>query len=117
MHRVASDAPDYLGLHYYGTDAKAAIKYLEEMHAKFPKQAIVVSEIASTARDYEDVLAFTVEVANWMDGTSWVFEYGFFGCMRQMADGFVSPQARLMKADGSFTDLMVQLMYDEPMHT
>lgn len=117
MHRVASEPPDYLGVHWYGTDHNAAIKYLEDMHGKFPHQPIVVSEIASTSRDYKDVLSFTVETANWMDKTGWVFEYGFFGCMRQVADGFVSPQAQLMKPDGSFTDLMFKLMYDQPMHT
>lgn len=117
MKRVASDPPDFLGLHYYGTSSKDAIKYFEDMHAKFPHQAIFVSEIASISRNYDEVLHFTVEVANWMDRTEWVFEYGFFGCMRQVPDKFVSPQAQLMKPDGSFTDLMYKLMNDEPMHT
>ncbi|SLM34618.1 Uncharacterised protein family, glycosyl hydrolase catalytic domain [Lasallia pustulata] len=117
MHRVAGAPPDYLGLHYYGTDAQAAIKYLEEMHAKFPHQPVMVSEIASISRDYKQVLEFTVEVANWMDKTGWIFEYGFFGCMRQVADAFVSPAAQLMKPDGEFTDLMYKLMSDQPMHT
>lgn len=51
-----------------------------------------------------------------MDKTDWVFEYGFFGCIRQMTDGFVSPLAQLMKLDGSLTELMFKLMYDQPMH-
>ena len=115
MSRVAGEAPDFLGLHYYGTDGNAAIKYLEEMHQKFNKP-VIVSEIASIARDYPSVLGFTVQLANWMDSTGWIFEYGFFGCMRHVADGFVSPAAQLMNPDGSFTDLMYKLMSDQPMH-
>ena len=75
-----------------------------------------MSEIASTARDQDSVNGFTVQVVNFMDDAEYVFEYGFFGCMEHVADGFVSPAAQLMKADGSFTDLMYKLMWDQPMH-
>ncbi|KAK4690267.1 hypothetical protein P7C71_g6481, partial [Lecanoromycetidae sp. Uapishka_2] len=115
MTRVESDPPDFIGVHYYGTESKEAIKYLEDIHDKFLKQPLFVTEIASISRNYQEVLAFTVEVANWMDGTDFVEEYGFFGCMREVADGFVSPEAQLMKSDGQFTDLMYKLMYDQPM--
>lgn len=115
MTRVESDPPDFLGVHYYGTDSKEAIKYLEDMHAQFPHQPLFITEVASISRNYQDVLAFTVEIANWMDGTDFVEEYGFFGCMRAVADDFVSPEAQLMKSDGQFTDLMYKLMYDQPM--
>ena len=114
MDHVRSDAPDFLGLHYYGTDGNAACAFLESMHQKHPHQPIIVSEIASTARDHGNVLGFTAQLANWMDATPWIFEYGFFGCMRELADGFVSPSARLMNEDGTFTDLMMKLMWDQP---
>ncbi|KAL9116452.1 MAG: hypothetical protein Q9187_007023 [Circinaria calcarea] len=114
MDRVGSDQPDFLGLHYYGTDGDAAIAYLEMMHEKYPHLPIIVSEIASTSRDYTDVLSFTAQLANWMDATAWIFEYGVFGCMRELADGVVSPAARLMNRDGAFTDLMYKLMFDQP---
>ncbi|KAF2452317.1 hypothetical protein BDY21DRAFT_261648, partial [Lineolata rhizophorae] len=78
MHLVASDPPDYIGVHYYGTDADAAIKYLEAVHEKYPSKPLVVSEIASISRDKKEVYAFTAEVANWMDDRPWIFEYGFF---------------------------------------
>jgi hypothetical protein len=116
MHRTAKDPPDFLGLHYYGTDAKAAIEYLGKMHAKHPKHPVYISELASISRNHADVVAFTIDVANWADKTSWVFEYAFFGCMRTVADSFVSPEAQLMKPDGSFTDLMHKLMLEQPMH-
>ena len=115
MNRVKSDPPDFLGVHYYGTDGNAAIKYIEDMHNKHPHMPVIVSEIASVSRDKNDVYGFTIQLADWMDKTDWVFEYGFFGCMRKLADGFVSPEARLMEPDGRFTDLMFKLMNDEPM--
>ena len=116
MHRVAKEPPDFLGLHYYGTDKNAAIRYFEDMHEKHGKRPLVISELASISRNHAEVVAFTVGVANWADETPWVFEYGFFGCMRTLADGFVSPEAQLMKPDGSFTELMFKLMKEQPMH-
>lgn len=84
------------------------------MHQKFPRQPIIVSEIASISRNKADVYGFTAHLANWMDNTPWIFEYGFFGCMRQVADNFVSPAAQLMEPSGAFTDLMLRLMHDQP---
>ncbi|KAL8671412.1 MAG: hypothetical protein Q9168_004085 [Polycauliona sp. 1 TL-2023] len=114
MNRVNDQPPDFLGLHYYGADGNAAIQYLQEMHSKYP-QPIVVSEIASTDRNVGSVYNFTVQLANFMDNTDWIFEYGFFGCMRNLADGFVSPDAQLMQADGHFTELMNKLNNEQPM--
>ncbi len=115
MHLVAEHPPDYLGVHYYGTEAKAAIRYFEEMHARYPEQALYISELASISRDFNDVVAFTVDVANWADETDWVFEYGFFGCMKTVADEFVSPAAQLMKQNGEFEELMIRLIDEQPM--
>ena len=115
MGRVVNERPDFLGLHYYGTDGNAAIHFIQEMHGKYPHQPIIVSEIASIARDHASVLGFTAQLVNWMDSQDFVFEYGFFGCMRQLADSFVSPEAQLMKPDGNFTDLMLKLMREQPM--
>ena len=114
LHRVAAHPPDYLGLHYYGTDANAAIKYIEDMHKEHPHMPIIVSEIASIAKDKNHVYEFTARVANWMDSMSYVAEYGFFGCMRKLADNFVSPEAQLMKPDGHFTELMQKLNHEQP---
>lgn len=113
MRLTTSAPPDYLGLHYYGTDGDACIRYLKGMHARYRKP-IIVSEIASVSRNADSVYGFTIQLANFMDETEWVFEYGFFGCMRELADGFVSPAARLMEPDGRFTDLMMKLQWDQP---
>ncbi|CAL8584653.1 hypothetical protein XPA_010241 [Xanthoria parietina] len=116
MHRVAGNPPDFLGVHYYGTDAQHAIDFIADLHKKFPKpNKVMVTEIASISRDRKQVFEFTAKLCNWMDKTDWIFEYAFFGCMRQVADGYVSPEAQLMKPDGSFTELMNKLMREVPM--
>lgn len=114
MARVEDELPDFLGLHYYGEDAEAAIRYVEEMHGKWPQLPVIVSEIASISRKREEVYAFTARVANWMDEQEWVYEYAFFGCMRECADAFVSPEAQLMDKEGGFTELMRKLMVEQP---
>lgn len=116
MNLVAKNPPDYLGLHWYGTKGDEMIKYLETTHKEYPHQPIIVSEWASISRSYPDVLGLTVQLANWMDNTPWIAEYALFGCMRQPADSYVSPEAQLMNKDGSFTDLMWKYMSDQPMH-
>lgn len=75
----------------------------------------MVSEIACVSRDKKDVFSFTSQVANWMDECPYVFEYSFFGCMAKLSDDFVSPAAQLMNPDGTFTQLMVKLMNEQPM--
>ncbi|KAJ7609707.1 hypothetical protein FB45DRAFT_344556 [Roridomyces roridus] len=114
LERVKTHPPDFLGMHYYGTNGDEAIKYITELHNEHSHLPVIVSEIASISRDKGQVYAFTAKLANWMDGTGWVHEYGFFGCMRHVADGFVSPEAQLMDANGHFTELMERLMTEEP---
>ena len=114
MKRVSANPPDYLGLHYYGTNGDAAIEYIKSMHEKYPELPVIVTEIASISRRQDEVYAFTAQLANWMDEADWIFEYGFFGCMREVADAFVSPKAQLMNKNGSFTQLMQKLMTEQP---
>ena len=115
MRRVEDHPPDFLGVHYYGTNSKAAIDFIEDLHKKHPKQRVMVTEIASISRNREEVFEFTAKLCNWMDKTDWIFEYAFFAVMRQVADSFVSPEAQLMKPDGTFTELMNKLMHEVPM--
>lgn len=131
MQLVAKDPPDYLCLHYYSTSGDAAIKYIRDMHAKFNRPVVsiakdiskiihilipqMVTEIASTDRNYPSVLGFTIQLCNWMDTQDWIFEYGLFDFQRNLPDGFVSPDARLMNSDGSFTQLGNMYLHDSPM--
>lgn len=103
--RDPREMPDFLGLHYYGTQAHEAIAYLTARHEKYPALPVHVTEIASISRDRGEVERFSVEVAGWADRTEWVAEYGFFGMMKECADDFVSPAAQLMDKKGDLTGL------------
>jgi len=50
-----------------------------------------------------------------MDDCDYIFEYAWFGCMANVADAFVSPEAQLMDSKGNFTELMEMLMKERPM--
>lgn len=113
--KVKGEEVDFLGLHYYGQDVGECKKWLMKMHKKYEGLKVVVSEVACTARKYEVVKRFTVEICNWMDEQEWIFEYGLFGCMMELADGFVSPEAQLMDKDGGLRKLMIQYMDKQPM--
>ena len=62
MNRVSDQPPDYIGIHYYGTDGNACIQYLQDMHSKY-SQPMIVSEIASIDRNIGSVYNFTVQVS------------------------------------------------------
>ncbi|KAI1271393.1 glycosyl hydrolase catalytic core-domain-containing protein [Xylaria sp. FL0933] len=115
MSLVSGHSPDFLCLHYYSKDADDAIKYIENMHNKWPKLKVMVTEIACIDRNYQAVLDFTVKICNWMDQRDWVFEYGLFDFQRKVADDFVSPAAQLMDANGNFTELGKMYVYQQPM--
>jgi uncharacterized protein YkwD len=115
MSLVAKDPPDYLCLHYYAKTANTAIQYIENMHKKWPHPKVMVTEIACIDRNHSAVLHFTVQVCNWMDSKDWIFEYGLFDFQRKVADGFVSPAAQLMDANGNFTQLGKMYCTQQPM--
>ena len=75
----------------------------------------MVTEIACIDREYQNVLNFTCKVCNWMDSQGWIFEYGLFDFQRKVADGFVSPAAQLMDANGNFTELGQIYVNQQPM--
>ncbi|RYC64356.1 hypothetical protein CHU98_g1845 [Xylaria longipes] len=115
MSLVSSDPPDFLCLHYYSNSADEAIKYIEDMHNKWPKLKVMVTEIACIDRNYQAVLGFTVNICNWMDAKDYIFEYGLFDFQRKVADSFVSPAAQLMDANGNFTELGNMYVHQQPM--
>ncbi|KAI2634498.1 glycoside hydrolase family 128 protein [Xylaria nigripes] len=116
MSLVPNDMPDFLCLHYYSKTADEATKYIESMHQKWANLKVMVTEIACIDRDYHVVLDFTVKVCNWLDSQDWVFEYGLFDFQRNVADGFVSPAAQLMDANGNFTELGNMYINEQPMN-
>ena len=49
-------------------------------------------------------------MVNLTDNTDLIFDYGFFGWLRNLADGFVSLDAQLMQVLGDFTELDVEAL-------
>lgn len=115
MNLVSDSTPDYLGLHYHGTNADIVISHLESMHQKYPDIPVIVLEWAPSHRKHNEVLAMTVQVVNWMDERDWIFENGLFGYMQHITDGYVSRAAQLMELDGSFTELGKKYASEQPM--
>lgn len=113
MSLVKDSPPDFIGLHWYGEKSDEAKAYIDTMHKKYGLK-VIVSEIACISRNHNDCYAFTQKMCNWMDENDGVFEYSFFGCMEKMPDSYVSPEARLMNPDGSFTALMDKYMNAQP---
>ncbi|RYP05740.1 hypothetical protein DL764_003598 [Monosporascus ibericus] len=105
------EKPDYTGVHFYTsqwTPSSEEVVYAQDhirgRHDEYGL-GVVVSEIASTNRDYNEVDYFTRSMAQWMDGESWVHQYGFFGMSREPVDDFVSPAAQLLDINGYLTPL------------
>ncbi|KAF4553568.1 Glycosyl hydrolase catalytic core domain-containing protein 5 [Elsinoe fawcettii] len=108
--------PDFIGVHWYGERADDMRAYLQDIHNSYPNIPICVTEWACIARDGNTVVDFTIDMCNWMDNTTWIFQHALFGATTKPADDFVSVYAQLMNGDGSWTDLMYKYMYDQPMH-
>ncbi|CAJ2507690.1 Uu.00g088760.m01.CDS01 [Anthostomella pinea] len=115
MSLVSKDMPDFVCVHYYSKSAGDAQKYIQDMHNKWPKPKVMVTEIACIDRSYPNIVNFTVQICNWMDKQDWVAEYGLFDFQRKVADGFVSPAAQLMDANGNFTELGKMYVHQQPM--
>lgn len=113
MNLIASQKPDFLGLHVYEVDGDRAIRYLQDMYQKY-QLPIWVTELASIHRNYADVLYFTAQLCNFCDDTWWINKYALFGYMPRLADNFVSPAAQLMNSDLSFRDLFMKYLWDTP---
>ena len=108
----SSQKPDYIGVHFYTSktasgkaEVKSAQDYIKRQSSRYGSIPVVVSEIACTNRNYDDVEYFTKEMISWLDAQSWVYRYGFFGMSREPTDTFVSPAAQLLDSNGNLTKL------------
>ncbi|KAK8050860.1 Pathogenesis-related protein 1C [Apiospora rasikravindrae] len=105
----SDEKPDILGLHFYTMPDQtseqglaAAKTYFTERRARFGLP------LACTSRDPAVVDQFTRDLSRWLEEEPeqrWVVEYGFFGVMREVADGFVSPAAQMLDGEGAGTGL------------
>lgn len=105
------EKPDYLNLHFYTLQSNPVDLEIENAKNFFTDKnntyqlPIFGGELASTSRDKAQVEKFTKEVSKWLDDQVWVVEYGFFGVSTKLADGFVSPAAQMLDANGAWTSL------------
>ncbi|KAI0078714.1 hypothetical protein K474DRAFT_1582441, partial [Panus rudis PR-1116 ss-1] len=99
---------DAVAVHWYGLDADAFIKYLEQWHNAFNKP-ILVTEYA--VQDFgggkqatlDEINAFHKKVGPYMLKQSWVAKFFPFGFMHDMNN--VNPKNQLMDAKGNPTPL------------
>lgn len=102
---------DKIAVHFYGTDPQKLIAFLQDFHSAFPQQSIWLTEFA--CQDFgpnpkvcskDDVFSFLDTTTAFMDSTSWIEAYFWFGFIRDM--GNVNPLNQLVNpANGNLNDL------------
>ena len=76
-----------LAVHFYGPTFAMFQSQMEAVHAAFPSYQIIITEIgctnwnAATNPSASDVAAFNAQAIAWLESTSWVSKYAFFGAM------------------------------------
>ncbi|KZV75663.1 glycoside hydrolase family 128 protein [Peniophora sp. CONT] len=102
--------PDFLALHWYGTDVGNFIAYLNDYHYTF-NLSVWVTEWAcqnfvdvSQQCSADDIVSFMNQTQAYMDETDWVERYSWFGAMTKMPDGVNSDDA-IMSSDGKINSL------------
>ena len=103
MAAVPTCKPDYIALHYYGTDATAFQTYVTKVY-KMYSLPIYITEVASTSSDIKAVTAFMTQVTSWCDKQSWVAGVFWFAASRTANNGNLE-QSRLMSTTGTRTPL------------
>lgn len=103
MAAVPSAKPDYIALHYYGTNATAFQTYVTKVH-KLYSLPVYITEVASTSSDIKAVTAFMTQVTSWCDKQSWIAGVFWFAASRTANNGNLE-QSRLMSSTGARTPL------------
>ncbi|VDB96641.1 unnamed protein product [Peniophora sp. CBMAI 1063] len=102
--------PDFLALHWYGTDVGNFIAYINDYHYTFNLSVWVTEWACQNFVDVnsqcsaDDIVSFMNQTQAYMDETEWVERYAWFGAMTQMPDGVNSKDA-IMGSDGKINSL------------
>lgn len=78
---------DFLQVHFYGPDLSMFQSQMEAIHAALPSYPISITEIgctnwnAATNPSAGEISTFMTEAIAWMESTSWITSYAFFGAM------------------------------------
>lgn len=100
--------PDFVALHWYGTNATLFQLYLQDFRNTF-QMPIWVTEWAcedftnGPQCSYQDVVNFLNQTQSFMDATSWVERYAWFGIMENL--GSVNSENAMMDTNGKITPL------------
>jgi hypothetical protein len=92
---------DFIPLHWYGEGAEGFYNYLWEVHNKYPKLPIWVTEYASTSANDTEVANFLNATTTYMDTLDWIERYAWFGYFRPREDAHYN----LLGDDGSLNKL------------
>lgn len=102
---------DHIAAHWYGTDPDNLISHLTTYHNTF-NRPIWLTEYA--CQDFsgrnqqcssDQTWAFMEKTQNFLDNTSWIFRYAYFGALPDDAMGGVSTVNKLINSDSSPTAL------------
>lgn len=102
--------------HFYGTDPNHFISYIESVHAATGNSTIWVTEVACqdfsgrTNCNKNDAEKFMTAIMNWMDKTSWVEMYAYFGFFAQARAGVSSANA-LLNPSGTLNAMGKKYVY------
>ncbi|CUA67577.1 Alkali-sensitive linkage protein 1 [Rhizoctonia solani] len=100
---------DFLALHWYGNVAEEFIAYLEDFHNTF-QRPIWITEyscqnfVNGAQCTYEEIVQFLNTTQTYMDQTSWVEHYAWFGAMASLPNN-VNQLTALMDPSGVINDL------------
>ncbi|EIM87592.1 glycoside hydrolase [Stereum hirsutum FP-91666 SS1] len=101
--------PDFIALHWYDVNATAFIEYLEDFHDTFGLDLWVTEWACQNFNDenaqcsQEDVEEFLNTTQSYMDSSSFVERYAWFGAMENLQG--VNTDNALMDSKGDINDL------------
>ena len=104
MSSVSDVKPDYIALHYYGTDATAFETYVTKVYNLY-KLPIYITEVASTSSDINSVTSFLTSITAWCDQQSWIAGVFWFAASRTANANSNLAQSALMSSTGTRTPL------------
>ena len=100
MSSVSDVRPDYIALHYYGTDATAFETYVTKVYNLY-KLPIYITEVASTSSDIQSVTTFMTNITAWCDQQSWIAGVFWFATSRTANANSNLAQSALMTSTGA----------------
>lgn len=104
---ISSSGIDHVVIHYYSPDVKNFKRHVQEVYETF-KMPVWVTEFACTTWDpahpasEKDVLLFLNEAIGFLDESSFVQRYAWFGAIRDVGEGV--GRANGLQRDGKLSE-------------